>query len=101
MPRGVMDRDDGCTVEGCNVVFDLINLRANDIARLLGQTGNADIVKKLRNIRPNDFFVGLSPIDVMKYGRSLMATLFVGVVSRVTKCKIRAATVMTGELGLW
>ena len=102
-PRGFfgIDRGDLATLEGCKIVFDVINRRYRDIARLVGCGGDSEVEDALHSIKADDCFVSFSPIEVPKFGRSLMAPVFVGLVSRITGCRIKPVTAITGELGMW
>ena len=83
------------------MVFEVLQLRAKDIGRLLEHADDSDEVKRLEDISPDRVTVAMSPLEVIKYGRSMMASLFVGLVGLATGCEIRGDTVITGELGLW
>ena len=97
-----LQRDHVESHEGYRMVFELIRMRAKEIGALLGfHDEDSDEVKKLAAMDPDDVFLSFSPIDVIKYGRSLMAPLFVGLVCLATNRKVKPMTVITGELGLW
>jgi len=101
-PGGVAGlRSDAVTRDAYDLVFELIRSKGEEIGEFLGFGQGSDKVRKLCTLRPDDVFVSLSPVEVSKFGRSMMGALFVGLVAMATGRKLKDLVVITAEFGMW
>ena len=97
-----LQRGDAPTLDAYHLVFDVVRMRAKDIGALLGYNdSDSEEVQRLAAMNPDNVCVSFTPAEVPKYGSSLMAPLFVGLVALATGRKIKKSIVITGEIGLW
>ena len=86
---------------GYHLVFEVINRCAEEVGALLGFDSKSEEVVRLSKLSPEQVFLRLNPIDLIKYGPSSMAAVFVGLVTLVTRRLVKKDIAITGELGLW
>ena len=89
------------TVPAFNLVFDVIHRCAEGVGALLGFGRESQEVARLREITKDNVVVRLHPLEVTKYGPSMVAPLFVSLVSLATGRKVEKGVAVTGEIGLW